>query len=69
MIIITMQNGKQIKIKLDHKAAPITCANFEKLAKEVILLEHTSDDTAQFLQLFKYNSVVAGLHEYYCIAT
>ena len=41
----------------------------EKLAKEVILLEHTSDDTAQFLQLFKYNSVVAGLHEYYCIAT
>ena len=34
MIIITMQNGKQIKIKLDHKAAPITCANFEKLAKE-----------------------------------
>ena len=41
----------------------------EKLAKEVNLLEHTADDTAQFIQLFKYNSIVAGLHEYYCIAT
>ena len=40
-----------------------------KLAKEIELLEHTADDTAQFMQLFKYNSVVAGLHEYYCIAT
>ena len=31
-------------------------------------LAHASED-AQFIQLQKYNSVVAGLHEYYGIAT
>ena len=31
-------------------------------------LAHSSEE-AQFMQLQKYNSVVAGLHEYYCIAT
>lgn len=41
----------------------------EKLSNEVKELAHSSDDTAQFMQLHKYNSVVAGLHEYYCIAT
>ncbi len=41
----------------------------EKLTEEVKKLAHTPDDTAQFIQLQKYNSVVAGLHEYYCIAT
>ena len=41
----------------------------EKLTEEVKALAHTSDDTAQFMQLQKYNSVVAGLHEYYNIAT
>ena len=41
----------------------------EKLTKEVKTLAHSPDDTAQFIQLQKYNSVVAGLHEYYCIAT
>lgn len=41
----------------------------EKLTEEVKTLAHSSDDTAQFMQLQKYNSVVAGLHEYYCIAT
>ena len=34
MIVIEMENGKQIKIELDHEAAPITAANFEKLVKE-----------------------------------
>ena len=34
MIIIEMENGKQIKIELCPDAAPITAANFEKLAKE-----------------------------------
>ena len=34
MIVIEMENGKQIKLTLDHKAAPITAANFEKLVKE-----------------------------------
>jgi len=33
MIRITMQNGKTIDIELDPAAAPITCANFEKLVK------------------------------------
>ena len=41
----------------------------EKLTEEVKTLAHSSDDTVQFMQLQKYNSVVAGLHEYYCIAT
>lgn len=41
----------------------------EKLTAEVKELAHSSDDTAQFIQLQKYNSVVAGLHEYYQIAT
>lgn len=40
----------------------------EKLT-EVKKLAHSPDDTAQFMQLQKYNSVVAGLHVYYCIAT
>lgn len=31
MVVIEMQNGKQIKIELDATAAPITVANFEKL--------------------------------------
>ena len=41
----------------------------EKLSEEVRSLAHTPDDNAQFMLLQKYNSVVAGLHEYYCIAT
>jgi group II intron reverse transcriptase/maturase len=40
----------------------------EKLSEEVKNLAHSSEE-AQFMQLQKYNSVVAGLHEYYCIAT
>lgn len=34
MIVIEMENGKKIKLTLDHEAAPITAANFEKLVKE-----------------------------------
>ena len=34
MVIIEMENGKQIKLELDHAAAPITAANFEKLVKK-----------------------------------
>lgn len=34
MIVIEMENGGIIKIELDHENAPITAANFEKLAKE-----------------------------------
>ena len=41
----------------------------EKLSGEVKKLAHSPDDTEQFMQLQNYNSVVAGLHEYYCIAT
>lgn len=40
----------------------------EKLSGEVRKLAHSSED-AQFVQLQKYNSVVANIHEYYCIAT
>lgn len=34
MVIIEMDNGGLIKIELDHAAAPITAANFEKLVRE-----------------------------------
>ena len=34
MIIIEMDNGRQIKIELDEKAAPLTAANFKKLVSE-----------------------------------
>ncbi len=34
MVVIEMENGKQIKIELYPEAAPITCRNFEKLVKE-----------------------------------
>lgn len=41
----------------------------EKVSLEVKHLARSPDGDAQFMQLQKYNSVVAGLHEYYCIAT
>ncbi len=34
MIVIEMHDGGTIKIELDEKAAPITCANFKKLVNE-----------------------------------
>lgn len=33
MILITMDNGKQIKLRLRPDCAPISCENFEKLVK------------------------------------
>lgn len=34
MVIIEMDNGHEIKLDIDEKAAPITAANFLKLVKE-----------------------------------
>ena len=34
MIVIEMENGKEIEIELMPEAAPKTCRNFEKLVKE-----------------------------------
>ncbi|MBR5453348.1 MAG: peptidylprolyl isomerase [Clostridia bacterium] len=34
MVIITLKNGKEIKLELDAAAAPITVKNFEKLVSE-----------------------------------
>lgn len=34
MVVITMENGKQIKLRLRPDCAPISCANFEKLVKQ-----------------------------------
>lgn len=34
MIIIEMQNGKEIKVELYPEIAPISCENFEKLVKQ-----------------------------------
>ena len=33
MVVIEMNDGGIIKIELDYQAAPITCANFEKLVE------------------------------------
>ena len=33
MVVIEMENGKQIKILLDAEAAPLTVANFEELVR------------------------------------
>lgn len=41
----------------------------DKLTEEIKKIAHSPDDTAQFMQLLNYNAVVAGMHEYYCIAT
>ena len=34
MVLITMENGKQMKLKLRPDCAPISCENFEKLVRE-----------------------------------
>lgn len=34
MIVITMENGKEITLELDYENAPETCANFVNLAKK-----------------------------------
>ena len=34
MVVIEMENGKQIKIELNPEVAPISCENFTRLAKE-----------------------------------
>lgn len=34
MVVIEMENGKEIKLELYPEKAPVTAANFEKLAKE-----------------------------------
>ncbi len=34
MVIITMEDGSEIKLELDREAAPTTVANFEKLVSE-----------------------------------
>lgn len=34
MVIITMEDGSEIKLELDKEAAPITVANFQKLVSE-----------------------------------
>lgn len=34
MVVITMENGKQMKFKLRPDCAPISCENFEKLVKQ-----------------------------------
>ena len=33
MVVIEMENGKEIEIELYPEIAPITCENFEKLVK------------------------------------
>lgn len=62
------KKGKKYVVR-SHMSGKAYKKAHEKLTAEVKELAHSSDDTAQFIQLQKYNSVVAGLHEYYQIAT
>ena len=62
------KKGKKYAVR-SHMSDKAYKKAHEKLAEEVQNLAHSPDGDAQFMQLQKYNSVVAGLHEYYCIAT
>lgn len=62
------KKGKKYAVR-SHMSVKAYKKAHEKLSEEVKKLAHSPDDTAQFMQLQNYNSVVAGLHEYYCIAT
>ena len=62
------KKGKKYAVR-SHMSDKAYKRAHEKLSEEVKKLAHSPDDTAQFMQLQNYNSVVAGLHEYYCIAT
>lgn len=61
------RKGKKFVVR-SHMSDKAYKKAHDKVAEEVKKLAHSSDD-AQFIQLQKYNSVVAGLHEYYRIAT
>ena len=62
------RKGKKYVVR-SHMSEKAYKKAHEKLSEEVKKLAHSPDDTAQFMQLHNYNAVVAGLHEYYCIAT
>ena len=62
------KRGKKYVIR-SHMSDKASQKAKEKLTEEVKKLAHASNDTAQFMQLHNYNSVVAGLHQYYSIAT
>ena len=62
------KKGKKYAVK-SHMSDKAYKKAHEKLSEEVKKLAHSPDDTAQFMQLQTFNSVVAGMHEYYCIAT
>lgn len=62
------KKGKKYVVR-SHMSDKAYKKAYEKVSLEVKHLAHSPDGDAQFMQLQKYNSVVAGLHEYYCIAT
>ena len=62
------KKGKKYVVR-SHMSEKAYKKAHEKLSEEVKKLAHSPDDTAQFMQLHNYNAVVAGLHEYYCVAT
>ena len=62
------KKGKKYVVR-SHMSDKAQKKAYEKLAAAVKQVAHSSDDTAQFIELQKYNSIVAGMHEYYCIAT
>ena len=61
-----IHNGFGLHTFKEELTGPESAARYEE---EVKKLEHSADDKAQFMQLMTYNAVVAGIHQYYCIAT
>ena len=61
-----IHNGFGLHTFNEELTGPEYAARYEE---EVKKLEHSADDKAQFMQLMTYNAVVAGIHQYYCIAT
>ena len=61
-----IHNGFSLHTFKEELTGPEYAARYEE---EVKKLEHSADDKAQFMQLMTYNAVVAGIHQYYCIAT
>ncbi len=62
------KSGKRYVVR-SHVCDKALKAIHSKLTEEIKALEHVPDENAQFMQLQRYNSIVAGMHEYYCIAT
>ena len=59
-------NGYKVKSQISEKALKLIS---DKLIQQIHLIQQCSNVAEQNKQLNKYNSMIMGIHEYYCIAT